>query len=64
MMNMKQRLVEIMSQIEDIQRQLGCIVDTEAHKERLKHPISEHNVNQYVYQLAQLRTALTRMVLR
>lgn len=57
-MNMKQRLVEIMSQIEAIQRQLGWVVDTEVHKERLKHPISEHHVNHYVYQLAQLKDNL------
>lgn len=55
---MKQRCAEIMLEIEDIQRQLGWVVDTEAHKERLKHPISEHDVNQYVYQLAQLKDNL------
>ena len=55
---MKQRLVEIMSQIEAIQRQLGCVVDTEVHKEQLKHPISEHHLNHYALYLARLKDNL------
>lgn len=57
-MNMKQRLVEIMSQIEAIQRQLGCVVDTEVHKEQLKHPISEHHLNHYALSLARFKDNL------
>jgi|13_taG_2_1085334.scaffolds.fasta_scaffold00002_156 hypothetical protein len=57
-MNMKQRLVEMMSEIEAIQRQLGWVVDTEVHKEQLRHPITEYHVNHYAYQLARLKDNL------
>ena len=55
---MKQRLVEMMSEIEAIQRQLGRVVDTETHKEVLKHPISEYHIKQYAFTLAQLKDSL------
>ena len=57
-MNMKQRCAEIMSEIESIQRQLGWVVETETHKERLKHPISEEDVRRYARDLAQLKDNL------
>lgn len=59
-MNMKQRCAEIMSEIESIQRQLGWVVETETHKERLKHPISEEDVRWYARDLAQLKDNLNR----
>lgn len=57
-MNMKQKCAEIMSEIESIQRQLGWVVETETHKERLKHPISEEDVRWYARELAQLKDNL------
>lgn len=57
---MKQRCAEIMSEIESIQRQLGWVVDTETHKEVLKHPISEHQIRQYSFSLAQLKDNLNK----
>lgn len=57
-MNMKQRCAEIMSEIESIQRQLGWVVETETHKEVLKHPINEDQLKRYAYELAQLKDNL------
>ena len=55
---MKQRCAEIMSEIESIQRQLGWVVETETHKEVLKHPINEDQLKRYAWNLAQLKDNL------
>lgn len=55
---MKRKLAEIMLEIEAVQRQLGWVVETETHKEVLKHPINEDQLKRYAFSLAQLKDNL------
>lgn len=49
-----------MSEIQTIQKQLGYVVDIESHKERLKYPITEHDIKHYASQLAIFKDCLNK----
>lgn len=59
-MNLKQKCAEIMSEIQTIQKQLGWVVDVESHRERLKYPITEHDIKHYANQLAGFKDCLNK----
>lgn len=59
-MSLKEKCAGIMSEIETIQKQLGWVVNIESHKERLKYPITEHDIKHYANQLAGLKDCLNK----